>query len=544
MLTKNNVIQHIVTLDSNESAFNTAATVLIIFGVVILMFAAFGFFFVCLPKRCSGGKQLFGGLYIIFLSLVLIGELGGEIAAAVFKGKLDDQLPDILKKSLGSNYKEGNNLQAKAWDFVQVLLTCCGSKGPQDYYGTSFNNTNRHVPDTCCVLTNKDPEHPNVKNYFECQFEAYQIQHNVTSNSSDFIHKEGCFTSFESQINGHLAQLVGIGVAIVMLELLGIVLACYVCRKGDDNDPDNDKRSKARSHNRNLTPYTRRNGNLNNGEGVDNKTNSGPSNANYPDNDKRYKVRFHNGNRTPYTRLNGDLNYGGGVDNETNSDASNAPYVVGPDDGNPDGDGLDVGNPDGDGPDVGNPDDDGPDVGNPDGDGQDVGYPDGDGPDVGNPDGDGPDVGNPDGDGPDVGNPDGDGPDVGNPDGDGPDVGNPDGDGPDVGNPDDVCQVVTNPWYGMPSFVPFDQTHDDRILREMPSSLRDELNTLCSRIGNNFVYKKDVDDVMMEMPSFVRDKLKKLCYQLHIDVSEKKACDCLIRQTLLSVHKENNEKNL
>ncbi|XP_052263623.1 tetraspanin-7-like [Dreissena polymorpha] len=231
-------MKHILDPEVN-TGYDSACMVLIIFGVVVLLIAVFGFLTACLPERCSYGKKFFGGLYIFFLSLLLIGELGGGITAAVFKGKIDDQLPDILKKSLGSHYKPGLNLQAKAWDYVQVWLTCCGSKGPQDYYGSHFNDTNQHVPDTCCVMTNNDPELPHVKNSTECQLEAYQIQHNATS-TSDFIKKEGCYTSFDSQIKSHVALLVGVGVGIAMLELLGILLACYLIRKGHDNYDDDD----------------------------------------------------------------------------------------------------------------------------------------------------------------------------------------------------------------------------------------------------------------------------------------------------------------
>ncbi|XP_052232677.1 tetraspanin-7-like [Dreissena polymorpha] len=231
-------MQHIVTLDSGDNALKTASTVLIIFGVVVLLFAAFGFFAACLPKRCSGGKKFFGGLYIFFLSLVLIGELSGGITAAVFKKKIDDQLPDILKKTLSTHYKPGNNLQAKAWDYVQVWLTCCGSKeGPLDYIGTNFTSSDKYVPDTCCVLTNNNPDQPNPKNSTACQLEAGQIQSKLNlTTTSDFVKTEGCYTSFESQIKSHVILLIGVGVGIAMLEFLGIVLACIVCRRGDKDD--------------------------------------------------------------------------------------------------------------------------------------------------------------------------------------------------------------------------------------------------------------------------------------------------------------------
>jgi len=55
-------MQHLVEIDSTDNALTTASTVLIIFGVGVLLIAAFGFFAACLPEKCKMGQRFFSGI--------------------------------------------------------------------------------------------------------------------------------------------------------------------------------------------------------------------------------------------------------------------------------------------------------------------------------------------------------------------------------------------------------------------------------------------------------------------------------------------------
>jgi len=52
---------------------------------------------------------------------------------------------------------------------------------------------NQHVPNSCCILKDKDAENPMPKNYTVCQKEALQLQNNgsVTDNPS-FVQQGVC----------------------------------------------------------------------------------------------------------------------------------------------------------------------------------------------------------------------------------------------------------------------------------------------------------------------------------------------------------------
>lgn len=223
-------MQHLVEFDSNDSSLSTAAYVLIGFGSFVLVVSAFGFLAAC----CAENTRFFIIGYIFFLVLIFCGEFAGGISAAVYKHKIDDELPGILKKTF-EKYTPGNNLLAKAWDYVQTWLGCCGSTGPKDYSAVKFNETNVHVPKTCCVLTNKDPEHPKPKDETKCQTDANDV---ITKNKtvSDSVKTNGCYNQFEDVIKSHLGVIIGVGVGIGMFQLLGIVMSICICKRNKDED--------------------------------------------------------------------------------------------------------------------------------------------------------------------------------------------------------------------------------------------------------------------------------------------------------------------
>lgn len=217
-------MQNLVQLDSDDKALDTAGWVLIGFGSFVLIISAFGFFAACTQKK------FFIVMYIFFLVVVFAGEFAGGISVAVFKGKIDDELPKLLDGTLHNHYKEGSNIGAKAWDYVQVWLKCCGANGISDYTDTNFTTPGLHVPKTCCKLENGDPENPKPTNSTACQTEAKN-----GTKPFKFLNTEGCLEKFEKEIKSHLALVIGVAVGIAMLQILGIVLAICVCKKKRDD---------------------------------------------------------------------------------------------------------------------------------------------------------------------------------------------------------------------------------------------------------------------------------------------------------------------
>lgn len=213
-------LQGLVDAGLDDKTLSTAGFVVIGFGCLVAIVSAFG----CIAVCCGKSKCLVF-LYGFSLFLIFCCGIATAIVYGLFNGKIKDKLSGGLTKSL-KNYKTGNE-QATEWDYVQSWISCCGSNGPKDYTNITLGK-DMHVPDTCCVLTNSDAEHPNPRNKTACQIDAYNFQHgNLTS--SLVLETSGCYDSIQDYVTSKLGIIIGVGVAISTLQMFGICLVIGLC---------------------------------------------------------------------------------------------------------------------------------------------------------------------------------------------------------------------------------------------------------------------------------------------------------------------------
>ncbi|XP_053385003.1 tetraspanin-6-like isoform X2 [Mercenaria mercenaria] len=194
-------LQDLVDHGAGDSTLSNAGSVLIGFGFFVAVVSALG----CLAVCCSKKKAI--------ISVI------------------DDTLSNALTKTVKSYKLESE--YTKDWDYVQTWMKCCGSTGPKDYKDVKFQEPSKYVPETCCVLTNNDPEQPKPRNGTQCQMDAQQyLEGNITT--SQVLQTIGCYQSLEDIIDAHLAVIIGVGVAIATLQLLGICLAIGICLETSD----------------------------------------------------------------------------------------------------------------------------------------------------------------------------------------------------------------------------------------------------------------------------------------------------------------------
>ncbi|XP_052231730.1 tetraspanin-7-like isoform X4 [Dreissena polymorpha] len=164
------------------------------------------------------GRVRCGIKYTIFGAVMFVAYLTFGFESATFDCQFDDGLEVTLNNSVNDDYIVGKGLVAKAWDEVQLELSCCGVVGPKDYSELKFNDGN-YVPVTCCK------QRP--FNETMCQFEAYQLQHNQT-NDGRFVNKVGCFGQIKSKFHDYLTNMEVHSFVISGLQLLCFIMALIV----------------------------------------------------------------------------------------------------------------------------------------------------------------------------------------------------------------------------------------------------------------------------------------------------------------------------
>ncbi|EDV56466.1 CD63 antigen [Drosophila erecta] len=175
--------------------------VLIVTGLIIFLIASLG---------CFGAIKESPTLLITFavlLAVIFIVELAVGIAASVFKKDLEG----MVKNSLQESIKRSNSEDTMAWDNIQQKLMCCGVDSPADWRTLSANKT---LPGSCC----------------QPQFIDTTVGHCLDSPAlgKDKYFQDGCVGKLKNRIEKNAIILIGVGIGIAFIQILGIILACYL----------------------------------------------------------------------------------------------------------------------------------------------------------------------------------------------------------------------------------------------------------------------------------------------------------------------------
>jgi len=158
--------------------------------------------------------------YSVLLALLLVLELAAAFSAFALKDDVEHIFKTGLERSqIQYKYNATSDPEqeiTKAWDVMQHEWKCCGTANYTDW-GLNTNFTMEYVPDSCCIEDST----------------GCAATHNVTSkmkleDAKKFIYTEGCWDHALKELTLETIGIVGIALAIV--ELLGIISACLMAR--------------------------------------------------------------------------------------------------------------------------------------------------------------------------------------------------------------------------------------------------------------------------------------------------------------------------
>ncbi|XP_018577461.1 CD63 antigen-like, partial [Anoplophora glabripennis] len=193
---------------ANASEFNHFADngligppiVFIVAGAIVFIIAFLGCFGAI--KESYNMLMAFAGLLLI----IFIIELAVGIAAAVYKADFHNALNSTLRKSM-QNYSSDSEMIA--WNNLQKKFECCGVDGPSDWEAHGHS-----LPFSCCNVIEGGNE----------KIEMYCINNGV----GKYLFQDGCYQKLQNQINSNAKILIGVGIGIAFIEVVGIVLACWL----------------------------------------------------------------------------------------------------------------------------------------------------------------------------------------------------------------------------------------------------------------------------------------------------------------------------
>nr|XP_027776293.1 leukocyte antigen CD37 isoform X1 [Marmota flaviventris] len=221
--------------------------VLAISGILTMGLALLGCVGALKELRCLLGLY-FGMLLLLFATQITLG-----ILISTQRVRVERRVQDIVLEAI-QNYRADPEETAaeESWDYVQFQLRCCGWYSPQDWFRVRVlrgNGSEAHrVPCSCynsSAATNDSAVFDKIIFPQLGQFGPRARPRHSTDicvvPANGHIYREGCAQSLQKWLHNNLISIVGICLAVGLLEVSVMVLSLQLRRKAPRREPEPQK---------------------------------------------------------------------------------------------------------------------------------------------------------------------------------------------------------------------------------------------------------------------------------------------------------------
>ncbi|KAG7482821.1 hypothetical protein JOB18_031113 [Solea senegalensis] len=210
--------QSFIVVLNNSTPVKVACYILIGVGAFSMLMGFLGCLGAIYEVRCLLG------LYFTCLLLILLAQIAAGALIYFQKEVLNVEMSKIVSKVL-DNYPGNNSTTEQAWDFIQKNMECCGWDGRQDWSGNMviINSSRLLFPCTC---QNASLTSGNISDSGFCE-----------ALTPDWpVYDVGCAATVESWLLTNIGVVLGICLAVALIELLGMILSICLCRNIRNED--------------------------------------------------------------------------------------------------------------------------------------------------------------------------------------------------------------------------------------------------------------------------------------------------------------------
>lgn len=221
-----------------NSIISTASTIFIVVGVFIFILSVFG----CAGACCQVK------ILLVSYALVVMIIFGAQVAAIVltfqYKNVWQDVVKTEMKKVIKDKYLGDNSTDIISMGINAVFMEfkCCGVDNYKDVqqapgwirtYTIDNQQVTFEAPYFCCKSVATDT--PAVDSGLFKSVNQTECATHPTDVNSNYM--QGCFNALENIVMRYSAIYLGVGISLLVLELICVFFAFYICcRKGRDDD--------------------------------------------------------------------------------------------------------------------------------------------------------------------------------------------------------------------------------------------------------------------------------------------------------------------
>lgn len=207
---------------SMSGVLDNIVIICIVAGAVILVVSLLG----CLGACCEWKNALI--IYSIIIFLVLCAEVALVVLVVLFRSEITTNMKNAMNQTLYETYdNKADNPVVIGWNTLFYKFDCCGVNNYMDIDNAkNFTQTNpsfQVIPFCCKEIEFNYPKltpPPNDPS-FNCS------KYPTTENSN---YMRGCFQSLEDFLGVYQNLFLGVGISLIVVEILCFVAACCICR--------------------------------------------------------------------------------------------------------------------------------------------------------------------------------------------------------------------------------------------------------------------------------------------------------------------------
>jgi len=198
-------------------------------GAYILIAAGAFIFIISFLGYCGAIKEsrVLLTAYGIFIVIIALLQIAAIVLAAVYKQHAESHTKEFFLHTLKKYYttKDRRDAVTLSWDFMMAELECCGVNNADDFKTTeefSKYAGNQVVPETCCFLE----DYTEGNELFKPKDPACITAPSVDNSNMN----KGCYETVNTWITEHLNIVIGTAVAVIGVQILGIIFAFCLCK--------------------------------------------------------------------------------------------------------------------------------------------------------------------------------------------------------------------------------------------------------------------------------------------------------------------------
>ncbi|XP_060075471.1 tetraspanin-1-like [Ylistrum balloti] len=216
-----------IVLDGIEQSISgildNIVIICIVAGAVILIVSLLG----CLGACCEWRIALI--IYSIIIFLVLCAEIALVVLVVLFRTEIRTNLKTAMNQTMYETYdNRADNPVVIGWNTLFYKFECCGVDNYMDLVNAKNytpSNPDFKVPPFCC----KDIDFDYPRLVPPSGDPTYNCSIYPSPDTSNYM--KGCFQSLQDFLSLYQNLFLGVGISLVVIEILCLVAACCICRE-------------------------------------------------------------------------------------------------------------------------------------------------------------------------------------------------------------------------------------------------------------------------------------------------------------------------